>query len=218
MKTIDPIKQAIGTRIAEARERMRWSQEDLAHKVGVSKAAVWQWEKGQTTPSSSVLPKLPGILRIRWQWLTEGTLPRDEAHSRPAAEAEPAPSPSAAKGRKLKEIGNRISRARNHKHMSPAALAEKLDVEKTTILSWEQGTAMAEMAKFDTLAGILGVTRQWLLTGQEDNDETTAQDVIEAETLKWMRKLTRKQQVENLNNIYDQAESNLAETNPQTVK
>lgn len=45
---------AIGTRIKRARERKRWTQKQLAGKIGVSQKTVDNWENGRTSPKSSI--------------------------------------------------------------------------------------------------------------------------------------------------------------------
>jgi len=41
----------IGAWIEAARRHKKWTQEVLAHEVGISKSAVSHWERGQTFPS-----------------------------------------------------------------------------------------------------------------------------------------------------------------------
>lgn len=45
---------AIGTRIKRARERKRWTQKQLAGKIGVSQKTVDNWENGRTSPKNSI--------------------------------------------------------------------------------------------------------------------------------------------------------------------
>lgn len=40
----------LGDRIRKARERRRWTQQELADLVGVSRETVGNWETGQTSP------------------------------------------------------------------------------------------------------------------------------------------------------------------------
>lgn len=60
----------IGTAIRRARERKRWSQKDMADRLGVSRSAVNAWENGRAYPQNSIgaLEELLGIS------LTEDTI------------------------------------------------------------------------------------------------------------------------------------------------
>ncbi len=44
----------LGTRIRRARERKRWSQEQLAAALGVGTRSVGRWERGEAVPRSSL--------------------------------------------------------------------------------------------------------------------------------------------------------------------
>ena len=45
---------SLGTAIKRARERRRWSQRELADKLGVDIKSISNWETGRTTPKSSI--------------------------------------------------------------------------------------------------------------------------------------------------------------------
>lgn len=61
-----------GDRLAWARNRKGWKQEDLAEKVGSGrKATVSGWEGG-STPGLEYLEKLPGLLGVDTKWLLTG--------------------------------------------------------------------------------------------------------------------------------------------------
>lgn len=44
----------LGTTIKRARERKRWTQQQLAEAVGVSQKTIDNWENGRTEPRSSL--------------------------------------------------------------------------------------------------------------------------------------------------------------------
>jgi len=54
---------SIGKRIAEQRREAGMTQEALGRAVGVSKAAVWQWENDETTPRKPMVEKIAKTLR-----------------------------------------------------------------------------------------------------------------------------------------------------------
>jgi transcriptional regulator with XRE-family HTH domain len=62
-------------RIAYARELLGINASDLARRMGISRAAIAQWETGQTVPSGRNLPKLADVLGVTLDWLSQGTGP-----------------------------------------------------------------------------------------------------------------------------------------------
>lgn len=60
--TIDPAQT--GRRIKEARTALKLTQEGLARKIGVTKGAVSQWEKGYTDKGTPIEFKADNILRL----------------------------------------------------------------------------------------------------------------------------------------------------------
>lgn len=54
----------LGARIRAARERRRWSQEELAQQIGTSPRSVGNWERGATHPRNS-LGRLEEVLGVR---------------------------------------------------------------------------------------------------------------------------------------------------------
>lgn len=53
-----------GSRIKRARERMRWTQKELADQLGVDRKTVDNWENGRTRPRSSA-GAIEAVLGIR---------------------------------------------------------------------------------------------------------------------------------------------------------
>ena len=53
----------LGTRIRRARERKRWTQQQLADELGVSLRAVGNWERDESVPRNTIgaLEELLGI-------------------------------------------------------------------------------------------------------------------------------------------------------------
>lgn len=50
--------KALGKRIKRARERMKWTQEMLAHKLGYDPSIVSHWEAGKKAPTALTLIEL----------------------------------------------------------------------------------------------------------------------------------------------------------------
>jgi transcriptional regulator with XRE-family HTH domain len=53
-----------GSRIKRARERRRWTQQELAYQLGVDRKTVDNWENGRTRPRSSA-GAIEAVLGIR---------------------------------------------------------------------------------------------------------------------------------------------------------
>ena len=63
---------SIGRRIAHARKEASLSQQAVADRFGISRAAVAQWESGDTHPGMSKLEGLSQALNVRLEWLATG--------------------------------------------------------------------------------------------------------------------------------------------------
>lgn len=62
----------LGQRIAEARQARDLTASSLARMVGISRAAVAQWESGETEPSSRNLRKVAEAVGVTLEWLGQG--------------------------------------------------------------------------------------------------------------------------------------------------
>lgn len=65
-----------------------------------------------------------------------------------------------------KSIGNIIARLRKKSGMTQAVLAQKLNVSDKTISKWESGYGFPEITQFPILAGLFGVSIDYLMTGE----------------------------------------------------
>lgn len=68
---------SLAARIASARQRKGLSQDALGKMLGVSRAAVAQWESGQSSPAAERLIDLTDKLRVRFEWLYWGHGPME---------------------------------------------------------------------------------------------------------------------------------------------
>ncbi|MDX7953736.1 helix-turn-helix domain-containing protein [Lichenihabitans sp. Uapishka_5] len=64
----------------------------------------------------------------------------------------------------------RIKQARTDKGLSQRELAEAMDVSVQAVSQWERGKTIPEYSRFNMLANILGVSRNWL-EGSDANKE-----------------------------------------------
>lgn len=68
-------------------------------------------------------------------------------------------------------FGDRVTGAREARGMTRKELAERLGVRVKTLESWEEDRADPRANKLQMLAGVLGVSLMWLLTGEGDGLE-----------------------------------------------
>jgi transcriptional regulator with XRE-family HTH domain len=68
---------SLSARITAARQKKGLSQEALGKMLGVSRAAVAQWEGGQTVPAAERLIDLADKLNVRFEWLYWGREPME---------------------------------------------------------------------------------------------------------------------------------------------
>lgn len=64
MTRSDGIDQRIGARIRIERESRAWSLSDLAEKASVSRAMIFKVERGESSPTASLLGKLSGAFGL----------------------------------------------------------------------------------------------------------------------------------------------------------
>lgn len=85
---ITPKTLALGRRIADARQKKGLSQHTLATIVGVTPAAVSQWETGRAVPTSEKFELLANALDADPSWLLTGDEPEEKARAQTTAELE----------------------------------------------------------------------------------------------------------------------------------
>lgn len=73
-------------------------------------------------------------------------------------------------------MGDRISAARDGAGMSPEALARKLGIRTSTLNGWENDQREPRANQAQMLAGLLGVSLVWLLSGQGQEGPSGAAD------------------------------------------
>lgn len=61
-----------GDRVAGARDKLGWSQEDLAKRLGVKLKTVRCWEEDLNEPRANKLQMLAGLLNVSIMWLLNG--------------------------------------------------------------------------------------------------------------------------------------------------
>lgn len=84
-------------------------------------------------------------------------------------------------------IGRRIAEARKKLRLSQHGLALKLGVTANAVTQWETGRTVPDTAKFQQVAECLGVSPEWLLTGDDPDERQKAQTRNELDALTALR-------------------------------
>lgn len=66
------IDDTLGGRIAEARDRLTLSAEDVASRIGVTTETFAEWENDRSEPRANKLVTLAGVLGVSPAWLLSG--------------------------------------------------------------------------------------------------------------------------------------------------
>jgi transcriptional regulator with XRE-family HTH domain len=72
---------SVGTRIHDQREARKMSQSELAKRVGLTSAAIWNWETKGRVPRPQALAKVAKALNVSEQYLAEGREVADLSYS-----------------------------------------------------------------------------------------------------------------------------------------
>lgn len=62
----------LGKRLAKARNDSGLTMQELGERIGVSKQAVYQWEKDKRTPDASAIESLAEVLGVGKSWMLWG--------------------------------------------------------------------------------------------------------------------------------------------------
>jgi transcriptional regulator with XRE-family HTH domain len=74
-RTTEP-PATVGTRIRDVRREHGWTQDDLAHAVGVSRSAVAQWETDRAGQIRDNLSRIADVLGVSSEYLLMGREPQ----------------------------------------------------------------------------------------------------------------------------------------------
>jgi transcriptional regulator with XRE-family HTH domain len=140
-----PSAGGISDRIRLAREAAGLSQEDLGSRLGVSRAAISQWETKEARPGIWRLEEIGAALGVKLEWLLAG--------ADTASLAQPT-EPSFA---------SRLREHRMARGWTQETAADVLGVTQPTIHRWENGQGKALDLDPRDIADKLGVSPAWLM-------------------------------------------------------
>ena len=73
-------------------------------------------------------------------------------------------------------FGDRVAAAREKALIDQEELAKRLGIKLSTLRAWEDDTSEPRANRLATLAGVLGVSMMWLITGEGDGVEPPDSD------------------------------------------
>ncbi len=73
----------------------------------------------------------------------------------------------------MNELGNKMALKRKNLGMTQMEFAEQLSVTRQTVSRWEAGTVMPDIDKIPDIARILGVSCDYLLKDEAEDEEQT---------------------------------------------
>lgn len=74
-------------------------------------------------------------------------------------------------------FGDRLAAAREASHLTQKELAQRVGVKNSTMRDWENDLSEPRANRLSTLAGILGVSLSWLLTGEGEGVEAPNEEM-----------------------------------------
>lgn len=155
--TFDPA--ALAHRIQKARQSRRMTQADVADAVGVTQAAISNWESNGHSMTLESLVKLCMALDIS---PNEILLPAESSdwdarkHDGQGGDFDPA------------AIGARLKEARTHRGLTQGELAERLQVTTMAVSFWERGERSISLEMLIRAAKVLDVRAADLIGPQDE--------------------------------------------------
>ena len=75
-------------------------------------------------------------------------------------------------------FGDRLAAARGRAGLSQAQLAKQLGVKHATVRNWEDDLSEPRANKLQMMAGLVGVSLSWLLTGDGEGPDGPPEDEV----------------------------------------
>lgn len=147
---------AIGERFVQLRHHLGITQAELGGKIGFSGSHISKLERGLTEPSDEILFSVSNATSARLEWLKKGEGAMFDTEVSPADYA---------------SVGERIRKARKKCGYTQKELAGKVKCTYETVSKAELGKLTPSDRWLKKVSDVCFVSMQWLLTGQEENEE-----------------------------------------------
>lgn len=144
-------------RIFSIRERIGYTQEELAKKLGVSRSLVNNWENGYANISLRQLIKLSYIYQVPIDYLL-GIIDEIDHYDYHYVDT-----------MDLKGIGFRLKEIRKANKMTQDKFAQKIDTKRSSISYYEIGKMMISTADLKQICETFGVSADYIVGNITDN-------------------------------------------------
>lgn len=68
---MDTLQWTLGERLAKARRRRRWNQQDMADRLGIGRRSIVRYEDDQAIPSLAVVIAWAKVTDVPLEWLLD---------------------------------------------------------------------------------------------------------------------------------------------------
>lgn len=147
----------IEERIFNIRERIGYTQEELAKKLGVSRSLVNNWENGYANISLKQLIKLAYIYQVPIDYLL-GIIEEIDDYEYHYIDT-----------MDLKSIGLKLKEIRKTNKMTQDKFAQKIDTKRSSISYYEIGKMMISTADLKQICETFGVSADYIVGNINNN-------------------------------------------------
>lgn len=144
-------------RIFSIRERIGYTQEELAKKLGVSRSLVNNWENGYANISLRQLIKLAYIYQVPIDYLL-GIIEEIDDYEYHYIDT-----------MDLKSIGLKLKEIRKTNKMTQDKFAQKIDTKRSSISYYEIGRMMISTADLKQICETFGVSADYIVGNIKNN-------------------------------------------------
>ena len=147
----------IEKRIKSLRERIGYSQIEIAHKLGVNRSLVALWENGYANISLKQIIKLSYIYQVPIDYLL-GIIDEIDHYDYHYVDT-----------MDLKGIGFRLKEIRKANKMTQDRFAQKIDTKRSSISYYEIGRMMISTADLKQICETFGVSADYIVGNIKNN-------------------------------------------------
>ena len=147
----------IEKRIKLLRERIGYSQSDIAKKVGVNRSLIALWENGYANISLKQLIKLSYIFQVPIDYILGIIDEIDNFHYSFIYKID------------LKNIGVRLKEIRKSQNLTQENFAKKIDTKRSSISYYEIGKMMISTADLKQICETFGVSADYIVGNLSEN-------------------------------------------------
>lgn len=155
-----------GKLLKKLREELNMTQKELADRVQVTPKAISFYELNQREPSNELLVEFSKIFNVSTDYLL---------------------------GNHINNINfsNRLRELRQTKNLSQNEIAEKYNIDRTTVGKWESNISTPNVEIIKDLAKYFNVTTDYLLGNSNIKQQTKKDDNLEEEFPEGLKMLRR---------------------------